>query len=151
MWCWYIISVKQAYYLKLSWSISRSFILKSLCMGPVLYPPKSKEIYCTVSYQNFYTYVILYHFQKKNLACGSQVGRMWVTSGLLCGSVDQVGWQVWPTFNPAEIHKILNESIANPIIFVFYNPNTGELHLSDSLLHNFSFSLLTGARHLYMI
>ena len=26
---------------------------------------------------------------------------MWVTSGLLCGSVGQVGQQVWSTFNPA--------------------------------------------------
>ena len=38
--------------------------------------------------------------KKKISICGSQVGHMWVTSGLLCGSVGQMGQQVWPTFNP---------------------------------------------------
>ena len=59
-------------------------------MGPVLY---SDEVYDTVSYliisMSFYI-----TFKNITLACGSQEGQMWVTSGLLCGSVDQVGQQV---------------------------------------------------------
>ena len=53
-------------------------------MGPVLYPAKNEEIYGIVWYLIFY----------KISACGSQVGHIQVTSGLLCGSVDEVGQQV---------------------------------------------------------
>ena len=59
-------------------------------MGPVLYP---KEIYGIVLYLIFYMSFYI-TFKKKTLACGSQVGHMWVTSRLLCGSVGQVGQQV---------------------------------------------------------
>ena len=34
-----------------------------------------------------------------NSTCGSQVGHMWVTSGLFSGLVGQIGQQVQPTFN----------------------------------------------------
>ena len=33
-------------------------------------------------------------FKKKTLTCGSQVGHLWVTSGLFCGSAGQIGQQV---------------------------------------------------------
>ena len=42
-----------------------------------------------------------FYIANVSLACGSQEGHMWVTSGLLCGSVGQVGQQVKPTFNSA--------------------------------------------------
>ena len=41
-------------------------------------------------------------FKKKTLACGSQVGHMWVTSGLLSGSSGSTGvthFQPWPKSN----------------------------------------------------
>ena len=69
---------------------------------------------------------------------------MWVTSG---SCVSHIWIAVWISkshgltgvihFQPCwNIYNILKESIANPIISMFYNPNTGELYLSDSLLHN---------------
>ena len=60
---------------------------RSLCMGPVLYP---KEIYGIVLYLIF---SMSFHitFKKKSLTCGSQVGLMWVTSGLLSESSGSTG------------------------------------------------------------
>ena len=53
---------------------------KSLqCKGPVLYPAKNEEINGIAPYQKLLT------------TCDSQVGHMWVTSGLFCGSVGQMG------------------------------------------------------------
>ena len=91
-WC------ETSYYLELFWSMwcPEISFSRSLCMGPVLYP---KEIYGIVLYLIF-SMSFYITFKKKTLACGSQVGHMWVTSGLLCGSVGQVGQQVWSTFNP---------------------------------------------------
>ena len=37
----------------------------------------------------------------------SQVGHVWVTSGLFCRPVGQMGQQVQPTFNPASLHAWL--------------------------------------------
>ena len=51
-------------------------------------------------------------FKKKTSTCGLQVGHMWVTSGLFCGSVDQMGQQVRPTFNPTR-EQIVNIAIAS--------------------------------------
>ena len=65
-------------------------------MGPVLYP---KEIYDIVLYLIFSRSFYI-TFKKKTLACESQEGHMWVTSGLLCGLVGPVGEQMWPIFNP---------------------------------------------------
>ena len=56
-------------------------------MGPVLYP---EEIY-DISDFSMPFYIT---FKKKTLACGSQEGLMWVTSGLLSGSMGEVGQQV---------------------------------------------------------
>ena len=40
-------------------------------------------------------------FKKKTSTCGSQVDHIWVTSGLFCGSVGQMGQQVRPSgFQP---------------------------------------------------
>ena len=46
--------------------------------------------------------------QKKTSTCGSQVGHMWVTSGLFCRSVSQMGEQVRSTFNSG-VHLNLYE------------------------------------------
>ena len=60
-----------------------------------------EEIYGIVPYQKiFMSCYIRATFKKKTATCGSQVGHMWVISGLLCGSVGQMGQQVRPTFNP---------------------------------------------------
>ena len=71
---------------------------RSRCKGPVLYLAKTEEIYGIVSYQKTF-HVML---KKKTSTCGSQVGHMWVTSGLFCahGSRGQMGQQVRPPFNP---------------------------------------------------
>ena len=61
---------------------------RNLCKGPVVYPAKNKEIYGIVPYQKFH---VMLHYLKKTLTCGLQVGHMWVTSGLLCGSVGKMG------------------------------------------------------------
>ena len=47
-------------------------------------------------------------FKKKTSTCESQVGHMWVTSGLFCGSwsVGQMGQQVRPTFIPGSYSYI---------------------------------------------
>ena len=47
--------------------------------------------------KKFSCHVTLATFKKETSTCGSQVGHMWVTSRLFCGSVSQ---QVQPTFNP---------------------------------------------------
>ena len=68
---------------------------------PVLYPAKNEEIYGIVKfhiYQKIFMSCIT--FKKKTSTCRSQVGHMWVTSGLFCGSVNQMGQQVRPTVNP---------------------------------------------------
>ena len=44
--------------------------------------------------KNFSCLVTYITFKKKASTCGSQVGHMWVTSGLFCGSVGQIGQQV---------------------------------------------------------
>ena len=71
---------------------------RSLCRGPILYPTKNEEIYDNTPYQNF-SMSFYITIEKKTSVYGSQVGHMWVTSGLLYGSVGQVGQQVLPTFN----------------------------------------------------
>ena len=71
---------------------------RSLCKGPVLYPTRNEEIYGIVPYQKLLMSCYI-TFKKKTSACGSQVGHMWVTSGLFCESVGQMGQQVQPTFN----------------------------------------------------
>ena len=49
--------------------------------------------------KSFSCHVALATF-KKTSTCGSQVGHMWVTSRLFCGSVGQMGQQVQPALNP---------------------------------------------------
>ena len=83
--------MKTAYYLK--HVVSEDFIFKESLQGPVLYPAKNEEIYGIVPYQQFFMPCYI-TFKKKTSKCGSQVGHMWVTSGLLCGSVGQMGQQV---------------------------------------------------------
>ena len=61
--------------------------------------PRMKESMAIVPYQSFH--VMLHYFKKKTSTCGSQVGHMWVTSGLFCRSVGHMGQQIQPTFNPA--------------------------------------------------
>ena len=57
-------------------------------MGLVLYPEEIYGIQCFISDFSMSFYIT---FKKRTLACGSQEGHMWVISGLLCGSVGQVG------------------------------------------------------------
>ena len=51
-------------------------------------------------------------FKKKTLACGSQKGHMWVTSGLLYGSVGEVAQHFQPCF------KVLDSYLRDDIIVV---------------------------------
>ena len=90
--------VKPAYYLKLFWSMWCPEISFSriLWIGPSSVSWRNLW-HCFTSDFSLSFYVT---FKKKTLTCGSQEGHMWVTSGLLCGSVGQVDQQVWPTFNP---------------------------------------------------
>ena len=46
-----------------------------------MHPARNKEIYGIVSYLIFFMSLL-----KETSACGSQVGHIWVTSGLLTGS-----------------------------------------------------------------
>ena len=98
---WTITGVKPAYYLKLFWSMwcPEISISRILCMGLVLYPEESMALLHSWFSMSFYI-----TSKKKTLACGSQEGHMWVTSGLLYGSLGQVGQQVWPTFNPDKVY-----------------------------------------------
>ena len=66
-------------------------------MRPVLHP---KEIYGIVLYLIF-SMSFYITFKKKTLACGSQVGHMWVTSGLLSGSSGSTGVT---HFQPCKMH-----------------------------------------------
>ena len=68
----------------------------NLCKVPVQYLAENEEICGIVPYQKFSCYVTLATFAKM---CGSQMGHMWITSGLFCRSVGQMGQQVRPTFN----------------------------------------------------
>ena len=59
-------------------------------------PAKNEEIYGVVPYQKVSCHVT-YLCVKRKL---QHVDHQWVTSELFCGSVDQMGHQVQPTFNP---------------------------------------------------
>ena len=48
----------------------------------------------------FSRYTVASYFLKITSTCGSQVDHIWITSRFFCGSVGQMGQQVWPTFNP---------------------------------------------------
>ena len=63
----------------------------------VLYPAKNEEIYGIFHIKKIMS---CYNtFTKKTSTCGSQVAiSMWVTSGLCCGSVGQMGQQMQSTF-----------------------------------------------------
>ena len=61
-----------------------------------LHAAKNEVINGIVPYQKFFMSYVTLHLKRKL----QQVGHMWVTSRLFCGSVGQMGQQVWPTFNP---------------------------------------------------
>ena len=69
-------------------------------------------------------HVVSRDFILKNSVCGTssvsrrntQVGHLWITSGLLCGSVGQVDQQVWPTFNPVVCIFSIQDVVTN-IVF----------------------------------
>ena len=62
--------------------------------------PRMKKSMALFHIKNFSCHVTLATVKKKTSTCGLQVGHTWVTSGLFCGSVNQTGQQVRPTFNP---------------------------------------------------
>ena len=66
---------------------------RSLHKGLGLHVAKNEEINGIVPYQKF--------FMSCYITFKKHVGHMWVTSGLFCGSVCQIGHHVWPTFNPS--------------------------------------------------
>ena len=104
-----------------------------LCVGPVLYP---KEIYGIVSYLIF-SMSFYITFKKKTLACGSQEGHMWVTSGLLCGSVGQVGGSASVThFQPCYQPAVLVYNLMiNHKSFLCAYPITDSEQLLEFSLH----------------
>ena len=78
-----IVGLKPAYYLKLVWS---------------MWCPKissSRSLYMKKFMELFHIYVMLHYTFKRKL---QYVGHKWVMSGLFCGSVGQMGQQVWSTF-----------------------------------------------------
>ena len=91
---WYETSLSQAV---LKHVMSKGFIFKKSTQGAgsACFQEWRNQWHCSIS-KNFMSCYITF---KKT--CGSQVGRMWVTSRSFCGSVGQMGHQVWPTFNPA--------------------------------------------------
>ena len=99
---WIIVGVKPTYYLKLFWSIwcpeisfSKKFVYETSSVSC-----QERRIYCIFSDQNFVMSFCI-TFKKKTSACGSQIHHIWITSGLLCGSMDQMGQQVHVTlFQP---------------------------------------------------
>ena len=82
--------------------VSKDFIFKKSVQGTSSVSYQNEEIYDIVSYQNFACHVTLATFKKENfnmwVTSGSYVGHiriaLWVTSGLLCGSVGLMGQQV---------------------------------------------------------
>ena len=58
-----------------------------LCVEPVLYILKKSMWHCFIS--DIFSMLFYITFKMKTLACGSQVGHLWITSGLLYGSVGQ--------------------------------------------------------------
>ena len=63
--------------------VSKDFIFKKSVQGT---GSASCQIYGIAPYQKFFMSCYI-TFKKKTSTCGSQVGHMWVTSGLFCGSV----------------------------------------------------------------
>ena len=61
--------------------------------------PRMKKSMALFHTKKFHGHITLL-LKKVTSTCGSQVGHMWVASGLFCGSLGQMGQQVWPTFNP---------------------------------------------------
>ena len=86
----------------LKYVISKDFIFKKYEQGTSFVScQKWRNLgHCSISKIFMSCYIT---FKKKTSTCGSQVGHMWVTSRLFCGSVGQIGQQVWPTFNPGGI------------------------------------------------
>ena len=85
-------------------------------------------------------------FKMKTSTFGLQVGHMWVTSGLLCGSVGQMGQQVWPTFNPEQDYPRSFDTHGSKAIILKSN--------KKSICHNYiwhSILLLFYARSSYKI
>ena len=70
--------------------LSKGFIFKKSVQGT---GSKNEEIYGFVPHQKFFMSCYI-TFKKKTSTCGSQVGHMWITSGLFYGSVGQMGQQV---------------------------------------------------------
>ena len=67
---------------------------RSLCKALVLYPAENAW-HCSIS--KIFHVMLCTLLLKRKL---QHVGHKWVTSELFCGSVGQMGQQVWPTFNP---------------------------------------------------
>ena len=78
--------------------VSKDFIFKKLVQGTG--SARMKKSMALLHIKKFSCHATLATFKKKTSTCGSQVGHMWITSGLFCGSVGQMGEQVRPTFNP---------------------------------------------------
>ena len=93
-----ILLVEPAYYLKLQlfWSMwcpkISSYAGDRFCILPRM--KKSTPLFHIMMMSCYIT------FKMKTSTCGSQVDHMWVTSGLFCGSVSQMGQQMRYTFNP---------------------------------------------------
>ena len=67
------------------------------------YPAKNEGLF---HINNFSCHVSYITFEKKTSTCGSQVGRMWVTSGLFCESDGSTGVnQFQPWWVPCSTHQ----------------------------------------------
>ena len=85
--------MKPAYYVYqavLKNMVSKDFIIKKSVQGTgSVSCQESKNLWPLFHIKVFMSCYIT--FKKKASTCGSQVGHMWVTSGLFCGSVGQMG------------------------------------------------------------
>ena len=112
---------------------------------------KNEEIYGIVPHQKFL--ISCYNtFKTKTLTCGSQMGHMWVTSGLFCRSVGQTGQQVWPTFNP-DVYVCIHPSSHIFHLSVLHIPNSipkYPLHQYIQL-RRFNYTYVAKCVNLYLI
>ena len=91
-WCETSLFLSQAV---LKYVVSKDFFFKkSVQKDQFCILPRMKKSMALFHIKKFSCHVTLATFKMKTSTCGSQVGHIWVTSGLFCGSLGLMGQQV---------------------------------------------------------
>ena len=104
-WCTIYVVFKDFFFMKSMQGTMQFYIL----------PRMKKSILFHITEKKFVSRYYTLLLKRKNFMCGSQVGHIWVTSRLFCGSVGQMGQQVQLTFNPVQKYIFHESSVISKI------------------------------------